>query len=188
MNTVVREVVSGTSAAGGMTLLALSGTALPVSLALGAGIYLGLRLLLPAPAEPASPPTREAFLRRCDQELDHLRKLHLRTPPGPITPHLDSILTVVTKLQALFRERPEHVDAAQLLPDKLRKLGELLERYLRLHRHRADSAQAPEALAQTEHLFAVAAGQWRELLDQLLDTDVIELKVQTRLYENLMDL
>jgi len=189
MNVVVRELISGTVAAGCLVLLTMAGTALPISLVLGTGLYAGLRLLLPGASSTAGNRVSGVeFVGVCRAHLDHLRRLQVQTPRGPITPHLESIVTVVQKLLTVFHERPEQIEAAHLLPEKLHKLSAMLEGYHRLHRHRQDSATAPEALAQTEKLFEVAAGQWRNLLDQLLDTDVVELKVQTRLYENLLEL
>ncbi len=175
------------SAAGVLGLAALH---LPVVavLPIGLAVYAGLRLALPArPSGPPPVPWSARFFADAESALAAMTALHGKLAPGSLRAEVEALLATSGKLVHLFRTRPDRMEFAQLFPDHLQKLADLLQRYVQVRADLAEDA-ANANLAQSEAVFALARRNLADLRERLLHQDLAELNANARVCDDLLKL
>ena len=188
MTPSAREWVAGSVSAAGV--LGLAALHLPVAavLPIGLALYAGLRLSLPAaPPAPPALPWNARFFADAEAALAGMTALHARLPPGTLRAELEGLLATSGKLLLLFRTKPDRMEFAQLFPDHLQKLADLLQRYVQLRSDLAEDA-ANANLAQSEAVFAQARRNLADLRERLLHQDLAELNANARVCDDLLKL
>lgn len=174
----------------GLVAAAAVGMPLPLAIPLGVAVLVGVRLVWPAASEGSGPrltPDQQRFLTSCHEEIDRIERLAAGIPPGGFQTSVDALVSVGRKLTQCFRETPERIDVTLSFPDRLRQLREMLEGWSSLARYRDDASSAGDALATTERVIPAAVQRFERLLERVLEEDVMKLKINARMYSELMD-
>lgn len=187
---VLREtdVVPGVAAVGGL-LGATLGLDLPVVAGLGvaAGLYLGVRLLMPAPDPEVAPGvTRgqlDAAVAGFGERLDRITALAGQVAKPAVRRRLETLIATGGRVVTHVREDPADLPVARpLLELYLDSAAQILDNYVRLSSRQVASAAEPLAKAEDEAI-PLLEGKVTELYEQLQREEVVELTVDSELLE-----
>ena len=195
--TTIKEIVSGSGAAITFLVLELKISFMPWWLSFGLALcsYVGIRLIYPPEykkvlAELPDNMSRAEFtqyLSRCRQALslvgkdaEAIRKLSFKKT-------VLRLCELGDELVLNFEKDPNDVHIAQALPDRLRRLHEILTGYLDLANQRNQSPQTLRAIEDTEKAVTKAVAKFEQLHHRLLENDAIDLSTNAKTLGNLLD-
>lgn len=190
MARVLREtdLVPGVAAAGGL-LGATLGFGLPVVAGLGvaAGVYLGVRLLMPAPDPEVAPGVTRSQLAAAvagfEDRIGRVAALGGQVTKPPVRQRVDTLTATSRRVVTHVREDPADLLVAKpLLELYLDSTVEILTNYVRLFSRQVATAAEPLAKAEQEAL-PLLEGKVTELYEQLQRDEVVELTVDSELLE-----
>jgi hypothetical protein len=191
-----REILRGLLGGAGF-LLGLIFLQMPwwLALAMGAGLYFGCSLLIPAPPVKAEPDwvalgisaaDRDQFVANCRRRAADLRNLAEQTGGKPIQAQIVALSETASRLGSYLEKKPESILLANSVPQNLDYLVKLLARYVELAQYPARSASAAEALKNVEETVRRAAAALDEMQQQLLNEDATALKASAQALEFLL--
>ncbi|XOF34365.1 MAG: 5-bromo-4-chloroindolyl phosphate hydrolysis family protein [Candidatus Electrothrix sp. YB6] len=198
MYSIVREVVSGM---GATFIFILLWIILPgeydalLAFLLSVASYFGIRLFFPPPYKKVevelpdgfSKEAFRTFLTACRDNLALLRKDAAAIRKLSFQRTVLHLCELGDELLVNFEKDPEDVRKAQVLPDRLQRLHEILAGYLDLANQRSQSPQTVRALKETEKAVTKAVGKFEQLHHRLLENDAIDLSTSAKTLDNLLD-
>ncbi|MCI5224035.1 MAG: hypothetical protein D3924_15535 [Candidatus Electrothrix sp. AR4] len=198
MYSIIREMTSGIGAAVIFIVLwiVLPGESdLLLSFALALGSYFGIRfffhpghkkvkVVLP---DDISREEFKAYISNCELALSLVR-VDIDSVRNPsFKTSLLHLCDLGDDLMTNFEKDPEDIRIAQALPDRLRRLHEMLTAYIDLSDQRSQSPQTIRALEATEKAVTKAVGKFEQLHHRLLENDAIDLSTNAKTFDNLLD-
>lgn len=192
---MIKELVSGITAALIFLLLFFTVALGWLSLPLAVGAYVGIRLLFPPEqrkvlAKLPDGVSQEAF----DEYFAQCRlALSLVREDAEAVKNLSFQKTVLhlcglgDELLVNFAKDPQDIKMAQALPDRLQRLHEILSGYIDLANQKTQSPQSTRALEATEKAITKAVAKFEEMHHRLLENDAIDLSTSAKTFDNLLD-
>ena len=190
MNSVTRELIAGTGAIAALAGSLAASLPLWVSVVVSVLVYAGLRLTLPVrPVQPAQDSHRQ-FLAECHTAVESIRAKAQQLPRGKFRSEVNQLVDVLERLVRRAEKkdvsRPGQVDPE--FPERMKQLTALLERYSDVSQQKRLSDSAQAALDHTEEVFTKTRDTFDVLLQRAVDAEAVDLKVDARVYEELMDI
>ena len=196
MSPTTREICKGLAGGIGF-LLSLGVFGMPFWLAtgIGAGLYLGIHLMLPsAEAPPAPSPTlgvstaeRDEFLAACRKNTIELARLASRIPEPVFRQRVRELATIAEHLLDYFAKHPSSILVAFSVPGNLERLAAMLQQYVALGQVPSAGTTAREAMRRVEEIVNAAHSSFTGMYQQLLEEDVAALDNSARTLAILLD-
>lgn len=192
---MIKELVSGITAAFIFLLLLVQGAFWWLSLLLAIGGYVGIRLLFPPEhrrvlAELPEGVSRAAFdeyLAQCRLALSLVREDAEAVKNLSFQKIVLHLCGLGDELLVNFAKDPQDMRMAKALPDRLQRLHEILSGYIDLANQKTQSPQTARALEATEKAVTKAVAKFEEMHHRLLENDAIDLSTSAKTFDNLLD-
>ncbi|WP_417914065.1 5-bromo-4-chloroindolyl phosphate hydrolysis family protein [Candidatus Electronema sp. JM] len=192
---MIKELVSGIGAAFIFLLFFVNGAFWWLSLLLGIGSYVGIRLLFPpehrrVQAELPEGVSQDAFreyLAQCRLALSLVREDAEAIKNLPFKRTVLHLCGLGDELLVNFIKEPQNMRVAQALPDRLQRLHEILTGYIDLADQKTQSPQTERALEATQKAVIKAVEKFEQLHRRLLENDAIDLSTNAKTFDNLLD-
>jgi hypothetical protein len=132
-------------------------------------------------------PGQEEFIAPVVEELRQIKALREHLEKDSFYQDVGSICEIMESYIKAYLSSEWSIDNFIGFPNHVKKLREMLEKYIQLFPHKAD-IEVKSALSKIQETFANSITKFRKMLLNLLRKDIEEAEIEARVLDRLLDL